>query len=148
VELGIFTCLFTNECVCIEGSSDVSAPADIAKHADRLKNIAAISKSGGIVLGGVGLTAACMQIGNTSDVQEKNEIFVETIMSTAAGVGLGYAVGLFLISNPIGWGSAIVLAVGSTAASYAFGKGVRYGYTISGTKIDFVSGTGTGRLCK
>jgi len=62
----------------------------------------AISKHGGIVLTGVGLTAACMQIANA---QEKNEIFVETIASTIAGVGLGFAIGVFLISNPIGWGT-------------------------------------------
>jgi len=148
VELDIFTFLFTNECVCIEGSSDVSAPADIAKHADRLKNIAAISKSGGIVLAGVGLTAACMQIGSTSDVQEKNEIFVETIMSTTAGTIAGFTIGLFLVSSPIGWGTAIVLAVGSTALSYGAGKGARYVYTKTGTQIDLASSAGVNRICQ
>jgi len=111
----------THQSIRIARSGGIPATAHIAKHADRLKSVAAISKHGGIVLAGVGLTAACMQIANATDAQEKNEIFVETIMSTGVGVGLGFAVGLFLISNPIGWGTAIVLAVGSTAASYASG---------------------------
>ncbi len=134
--------------VRIAQSSGVPATAHIAKHADRLKNIAAISKGGGIVLAGVGLTAACMQIGNTTDTQEKNEIFVETITSTTTGIIGGYIVGLFLISNPITWGTAIVLAVGSVAASYAAGKGARFGYDKLGGQIDFVSGTGVNRICE
>jgi len=138
----------THQSIRIARSGGVPATAHIAKHADRLKNIAAISKSGGIVLAGVGLTAACMQIASATDAQEKNEIFVETITSTGVGVGLGFAVGLFLISNPIGWGAAIVLAVGSTATSYGLGKFTRFVYTQSGTKIDLVSGAGVNRLCQ
>ncbi len=136
------------KCIRIARSGGIPATAHIAKHADRLKNIAAISKNGGIVLGGVGLTAACMQIGSTSDVQEKNEIFVETITSTGVGTLAGYAVGIFLVFNPITWGAAIVLAVGSVATSYALGKGARYVYTQSGTKIDLVSGAGVNRICQ
>ena len=89
-----------------------------------------------------------MQIANAADAQEKNEIFVETIMSTGVGVIAGATIGLFLISNPIGWGTAIVLAVGSTAASYAAGKFTRFVYTQSGTKIDLVSGIGVNRICQ
>ncbi len=88
-----------------------------------------------------------MQIGSTSDVQEKNEIFVETITSTGVGIGLGFAVGVFLVSNPIGWGTAIVLAVGSVATSYAAGKYARNNYDAFGP-VDFVSGTGVGRMCR
>ena len=138
----------THQSIRIARSGGIPATAHIAKHADRLKNIAAISKGGGIVLAGVGLTAACMQIGSTSDVQEKNEIFVETITSTGVGVGLGAAVGLFLVSNPIGWGTALVLAVGSAALSYGTGKYVRNAYSMQGAKIDFVTGTGVSRLCQ
>ena len=96
----------------------------------------------------VGLTAACMQIANAADAQEKNEIFVETITSTTAGVIAGATIGLFLAFNPITWGAAIVLAVGSTAASYAAGKFTRFVYTQSGTKIDLVSGIGVNRICQ
>ena len=89
-----------------------------------------------------------MQIANAADAQEKNEIFVETITSTSAGIGLGFAVGVFLVSNPIGWGSAIVLAVGSTALSYGTGKFFRYGYNKSGMQVDFVTGAGVDRICQ
>ncbi len=138
----------THQSIRIARSGGVPATAHIAKHADRLKSVAAISKNGGIVLAGVGLTAACLQIGNTTDTQEKNEIFVETITSTAVGTVAGTAIGLFLVLNPVTWGAAIVLAVGSVATSYALGKFTRFAYTQSGTKIDLVSGTGVNRICQ
>jgi len=132
----------------ISRSDGVPATAHIAKHADRLKSVAAISKSGGIVLAGVGLTAACIQIANATDTQEKNEIFVETIASTTVGTIAGFTIGLFLVSSPIGWGTAIVLAIGSTALSYGAGKGARYVYTKTGTQIDLASGAGVNRICQ
>ncbi|MCF6324153.1 MAG: glycine zipper family protein [Gammaproteobacteria bacterium] len=126
----------------------IPATAQITQHADRLKRLSAMSKHGGFVLAGVGLTAACMQIASTTDTKEKNEILVETITSATVGIGLGWAVGLFLISNPVGWGTAIVLAVGSVATSYLAGKGARIAYDTSGTEIDLVEGTGVDRLCQ
>jgi len=108
--------------ICIAQTGGIPATDNIAKHAGRLKNLGAMSKHGDIVLVGVGLTAACMQIANTTDTKEKNEIFVETITSTAVGGIAGAVIGLFLISNPIGWGTAIVLAVDNTATSYGLGK--------------------------
>ncbi len=137
----------THETIRIARAGGIPATANIAKHADRLKSLAAASKGGGIALMGVGLTSACLQIANTMDVKEKNEIFVETITGTTAGVGLGAAVTVFLVSNPVGWGTAIFLAVGSAALSFGLGKGGRYLYDTYG-EIDFVAGTGTGRICK
>ena len=138
----------THQSIRIARSGGVPATAHISKHANRLKSVAAISKNSGIVLAGVGLTAACMQIANAADAQEKNEIFVETITSTTAGIGLGFAVGVFLVSNPIGWGSAIVLAVGSTALSYGAGKLTRLAYNKLGMQVDLVTGTGVSRICQ
>ncbi len=106
-----------------------------------------MSKYGGIVLTGVGLAAACMKIANTTDTKEKNEIFVETITSTGVGAGLGAGIGLFLVSSPIGWGTAIVLAASSVATSYLAGKFARIYYDAYG-EIDFVTGTGVDRVCK
>ncbi|MCF6324155.1 MAG: hypothetical protein L3J89_07525 [Gammaproteobacteria bacterium] len=57
-------------------ASFIPATAHITQHANRLKHLGAISKYGGIVLAGVGLTAACMKITNTADT--KNEMFSET----------------------------------------------------------------------
>jgi len=110
--------------------------------------MASLGKAGGIVLVGVGLTASCMQIAKTQNSHEKNEIFVETIASTTVGIGIGAVVGLFLVSNPIGWGTAIVLAVGSAALSYGAGRVARYSYDKSGSKIDFVSGSVIGSVCQ
>ncbi|NOX76358.1 MAG: glycine zipper family protein, partial [Gammaproteobacteria bacterium] len=137
----------THQSIRIARAGAIPATANIAKYADRLKNLASVSKAGGVVLMGVGVTAACMQIASTTDTKEKNEIFVETITSTTVGIFAGSLVGLFLISNPIGWGTALVLAVGTTATSYLSGKLARGAYDAVG-EIDFVAGTGVDRICK
>ncbi len=137
----------THESIRIARAGGIPATAHIAKHADKLKNLSTMSKAGGIVLMGVGLTSACLQIANTADTKEKNEIFVETITSAAAGGLAGLAIGLYLVSNPIGWGTAIVLAVGSTGGSWGLGKFTGFLYDKYG-EIDFVTGTGTDRVCK
>ena len=79
---------------------------------------------------------------------EKNEIFVETVASTAVGFGSSLLVGLFLVSNPVGWGTALVLATGTVALSYASGKGARAAYDQYGSRIDLVSGTGVDSVCR
>ena len=147
VEKILFGNKTTHQSIRIARAGGVPATTNITKHAGRLKNLGAMSKHGGIVLVGVGLTAACMQIANTTDTKEKNEIFVETITSTTVGGVAGLGIGLFLVSNPIGWGTAIVLAVGSTAGSYLAGKIARNAYDAFG-EIDFVAGTGIDRVCK
>lgn len=138
----------THEAVRIARGGGVPAGANIAKHADRLNTLASVGRVGGYVLIGVGMTASCMQIANTQSRQEKNEIFVETITSTGIGLGLGIIVGMFLISSPIGWGTALVLATGSTALGYASGKGAREAYSLLNTKIDLVSGMGIDSICR
>lgn len=138
----------THQSIRIARGGGVPSTAHIEKYATRLNSLAKVSKAGGVALVGVGLTASCMQIASTNDREEKNEIFVETVTSTFTGVVAGVAVGLFLVSNPIGWGTALVLAVGSTAVSYSAGKSARYAYDKFGNKVDFVSGTGVDNICR
>src|SRR5690554_4366888 len=118
------------------------------QNADKLTKPASYGTYGGYILGGVGLAASCVEIANTSDQQKKNEIFVETIASTTVGLVGGALVSLFLISNPVGWGTALVLATGTTATSIAWGKLAQYGYTTFGNKVDLVSGTGVSSICQ
>lgn len=125
----------------------IPATAHITRHAEKLKQFGRLSKAGGIALTGVGLTASCMQIAHTASREEKNEILVETIMSTAIGSGIGIATGLFLVSNPVGWGAAVVLAVGATAVGYTGGKVARVGYSKFGANVDFVDGLGVDAIC-
>jgi len=132
----------------IARAGGIPATAHITQHADRLKKLGVVSKYGGYALAGVGVTAACMQIASTIDTKEKNEIFVETITSTGTGLLIGGGIGLFLVSNPIGWGTAIVLAVGSVATSYLAGKGALIAYDTFGREIDFVEGTGVSGICQ
>ena len=64
------------------------------------------------------------------------------------GILGGMAVGVFLVSNPIGWGTALVLAVGSAVASYTGGQLSIQAYNAWGSSVDFVNGTGLSRVCR
>ena len=138
----------TQQSIRIARAGGIPATAQIKKHADRLRRLSKVAGIGGIALTGVGMTAACMQIANTLDQSEKNEIFVETVLSSMFGLVGGYAATVFLVSNPVGWGTALVLAVGSTAVSYAAGKGARAAYGKYLNRIDFVTGTGVSSICR
>jgi|SRR5690554_4887983 len=118
------------------------------QNADKLTKLGSYGKYGGYILGGVGLAAGCVQIANEDNQQKKNEIFVETIASTTVGLVGGALVSLFLISNPVGWGTALVLATGTAATSYGLGKLTQYVYTEYGNKIDLVSGAGVSSICQ
>lgn len=126
----------------------VPATQNITRHAHRLKQLASYGKHGGYLLTGVGVDASCMQIADTDSRQEKNEIFVETVASTSVGIVAGWTVGLFLISNPVGWGTALVLAAGTAAVSYASGQFGKKVYTAYGTEVDLVSGLGVDAVCR
>jgi hypothetical protein len=138
----------THESIRIARGGGVPATAYIDKNFEQLNRVAKLGKHGGIVLTGVGITAACMEIAHTQDRHEKNEIFVETLVSTVAGTGTGVLVGAFLVSNPVGWGTAIVLAAGSVAAGYLSGKVGSFFYDRYGNRIDLVSGMGIDRVCR
>lgn len=138
----------THESIRIARGGGMPATAHIDKNFSRLTRLAQFGKYGGIVLTGVGVAASCAQIADTQDQHEKNEILVETVVSTAMGGVGGYFVGVFLISNPVGWGTALVLATGAVALSYLSGKGAKYAYDVKGNRYDFVKGTGVDRLCR
>lgn len=138
----------SHEAIRIARGGGVPATKNIADQAARLKKLAAYGKHGGYVLTGVGVAASCMQIADTDNRQEKNEILVETVASTAVGLAGGVIVGIFLVSNPIGWGTALVLAAGSAAVSYGLGKASRAVYTTYGKEVDLVSGLGVDSVCQ
>ncbi|MFL0797798.1 MAG: hypothetical protein K6L73_09970 [Cellvibrionaceae bacterium] len=137
-----------HEAIRIARSGGILKTAYITKHIDRLTSLASMGKAGGYVLAGVGVAASCKQIADAWSKQEKNKIFVGTVASTTVGLASGAVIGLFLISNPVGWGTALVLAAGSAAVSYASGKGARKAYTLSGSQVDLVTGSGVASVCK
>jgi len=118
------------------------------QNADKLTKLASYGKYGGYILAGVGLAAGCVQIANEDNQQKKNEIFVETIASTTVGVVVGWAVGVFLVSNPVGWGTALVLAAGTAAVIYIAGEFAQSVYTTKGSKVDLVTGLGVNSICR
>ena len=126
----------------------IPATQHIVQNADKLTKLASHGKYGGYILAGVGLAAGCVRIANEDSQQKKNEIFVETIANTTVGVVGGWAVGVFLVSNPVGWGMALVLAAGTAATSYGLGKLTQYSYTYKGTKVDLITGLGVDSICR
>jgi len=139
---------FYLKAIRIAKGGGIPATQHIVQNADKLTKLASHGKYGGYILAGVGLAAGCVQIANEDNQQKKNEIFVETIASTTVGVVVGWAVGVFLVSNPVGWGTALVLATGTAATSYIAGEYFRNSYTASGNKVDFVTGLGISSVCR
>ena len=138
----------SHEAIRIARGGGIPATKNITDQAARLKRLAAYGKHGGYVLTGVGVAASCMQIADTDSRQEKNEILVETVASTSVGLVGGAIIGVFLVSNPVGWGTALVLAAGSAAVSYGSGYLARRAYTSFGKEVDFVSGAGIDSVCR
>lgn len=132
----------------IARAGGVPANANLAKHAGRLQTLGQTANIGGLALTGVGLAASCVQIANTVDRREKNQIFVEGVSSSIVGFGGGAVVGLFLATNPVGWGTALILAAGTAAWGYAAGKAARAGYDAWNRPYDFVSGSGVDHICR
>lgn len=114
----------------------------------KLKRLAKLAQKGGIVLSVVGVGLACRDIARATTNREKNGIFVETIISTAAGSAIGFSVGVFLFFNPVTLVTALVLATGAAAVSYAAGKGLRNAYDKNENPIDFVTGLGVTKICQ
>jgi hypothetical protein len=138
----------TQEEIRIARAGGVPYDANIQRQVGRLRQLGKAAGAGGILLGGVGVTAACYQIAHTVSQKERNEIFVEALTSTLVGAGTGAAISLFLLSNPVGWGMALLLATGSAAATWQAGKWAAQVYNTSGSTVDLVSGLGIDRLCR
>jgi len=119
------------------------------QHMNKLTKIAKVASKGSIVLVGVGLAASCVQITNTKTRLEKNEIAVETIASTVVG-GFGSVVaGVFLLTNPVGWGVILAVGAATTFTSIGVGKAASYFYRSTDfRKVDLVNNLGIDKVCK
>jgi len=123
------------------------ATQGIHQYANKLTRLSGLAKGGNVILAGVGVTMACKAIGDTDDRQEKNEILVETTISTIAGVASGFAIGVFLVSNPAGWAVAITLGVGAAVGSAGLGEVAKRVYNKSFKEHDLVEMTNVDQLC-
>ncbi len=118
---------------------------NITQQIGRMDKLAKYASRGGVVLSGVGLGVACYDIANTDNVQEKNEILVESL----GGLGGGILAGAFIMVmfTPVGWVGALVVGVGGAVGGYATGKGFRSLYDARGRKVDIASAIGVTQLC-
>jgi hypothetical protein len=75
--------------------------------------MAKYAKHGGILLTAAGVGMGCYNIAQAHRQQEKNEIFVETVVGAGVGTGASIALGVFLASTPIGWITTLALGTGT-----------------------------------
>ena len=135
-----------NQGLRISRKLSISATHDITQYADKLTKLSRLAAGGSVILAGVGVAMACKSIGDTDDRQEKNEILVETATTTLAGVGV--AVTLILVSNPLGWAVLIGIGVGTAVGGYLVGKGMAKFYSTSSFKeYDLVEMANVDELC-
>ncbi len=140
--------LFNSNSIHIDQRKGMVPTGRIDRYSKNLAKMSRYATRGGVVLAGVGVGLGCRDIANTDDRQEKNDIFVETMTGTTVGLLGSYAMTVILVSNPVGWGVAIALGVGTAAVSYFSGKAIRSAYSATGSRIDFVSGLGVDEICK
>lgn len=138
----------TQETIRISRSKAIPATRNIEFHAQRLNRLAKLTKYGGVALTGASLGLSCYQIANTQDRHKKNEIFVESAASTITGGAITVAISVVLISNPVGWGAALLIGGATALGTWGAGKIAKEGYNRLGEKIDLVSDFGVDKLCK
>jgi hypothetical protein len=123
------------------------------KHAERMAKLSRFAKRGGLLLTGFGVMGACGKIATTGNNQKKNEVLmVEGLGITGGAVGgslAAFTVGVLLVSGPVGWGVALVAsAVGGYFAQEAGKAGGKLLYDQYLNKVDLVSSTGIGQICR
>ena len=123
---------------------------NITRQIGRMDRLAKYASRGGVALSVVGLGIACNDIANTNDMQEKNEILVESVGGLAGGAlfGLGAGVAILMMATPVGWAAALVIGVGGAVAGYAAGKASKVLYTTEFSRFDVASMTRVAHLCK
>ena len=136
------------EAIRINRTKALPATAKIDSHLGRLTTIANNLKYGGHILTAAGLGMGCYNIAQTPSWHEKNEIFVETVMSASVGAITGLALTAYFIATPTGWVTALALGMGAAVGSLVAGKGFKALYTLSGQRVDFVTGSGIYKLCR
>ena len=136
-----------NQVFRMKKGGGIAATKPVVQNIDRLSKIANVAAKGGAVLTVVGLAASCHQIANTQNRIEKNVVAVETLTSTVVGVGTGLVVGFLLVSNPVGWGVALAIGIGSSTFAYGVGKGAGVVYESYGKKVDVVDSLGIEKVC-
>jgi len=95
-----------------------------------------IASKGGIILSAAGLGVACHQVANAKTGYKKNEIMYESLGGLGFGTAYGVAVGILLISNPVGWAAALVIGAVGAGGSFLAGKGTAKIYTSLGEEAD------------
>lgn len=136
-----------NEIIRISRTKAIPATKLITNHIDELSNMSKWASRGGVVLSVAGLGIGCMQIANEEDTHKKNEIFVETIGSFAAGTAAGLVLATIFAATPLGWGVALVIGTASVVASYGVGKGAKYIYNAKSNRVNLVESLNIGAVC-
>jgi len=123
------------------------------KHAERMAKLSKYATRGGLLLTTFGAMGMCGRIGSTSNIQKQNEILLVEggglIFAGFGGALASFSVGVLLVSGPVGWGVALIAsAVGGYFAQEGgkwLGKKV---FDQHGHKVDLVSVSGVGQLCR
>lgn len=135
------------EAMRITRAKGVRPTAALHGNTQRLSTISKVAARGGTVLTAVNVGMACHQIANAKTNAKKNEILVETAASAVVGVMGGAAISFFIVATPVGWVTALVLGVASSAISYVSGKAALRYYHADYGESDLVTLTGVNKFC-
>ncbi len=121
---------------------------NITRQIAHMNKLSSMARTGGIVLATAGLGVACYDIAQSESKIRKNQILVESLGGLAGGAIFGAGITILLIGTPVGWVAALVIGVGSVAASYAAGAGAKLFYDTSYRQVDLATITGVSHLCR
>lgn len=137
-----------NQALRMKPGGGVNATKPFISQVDKISKVSKHAARGGVILTGVSLAASCSQIARTPEPVAKDRIAVEALAGTAVGAGTGIAIGFFLVSNPVGWGVAIAIGVGTAAAGYFAGKGASVIYDRHFSEVRVVEVLKIDRVCR
>ncbi len=95
----------------------------------------------------MGIGVACHQVAHANNNNKKNEIVIESLGGLATGTIYGIGIGIFLISNPVGWVAALAIGTVGAGMSYAGGKGATSLYSSLGEDVDVAHFSTIDKLC-
>ncbi len=144
----VFNGQTAREAIRINRSKAFPATKNIDHHLNRLGRFAQYAKHGGLILSVAGVGMGCYNIAQAETQRMKNEIFVETLGSTFVGGFVSLVLGIIFMSNPIGWGVALVLGTATAVGSWGAGKGLAMAYDKYFNQYDLVKASSVDQLCK
>jgi hypothetical protein len=136
-----------NEVLRIDLRKGTPRTINITETVSSAKKLANVAQKGIVVLKGVSLGIAVKEFYDADTNHDRARIVVEEAVSTGSQAVAAYAIGIMLVSTPVGWVGLAVIAVGTAALGYGAGKGAAALFDRYGRQLNLDTVTSVGKAC-